>query len=276
MPRTKYGVRHLQTKGKRKRPRDEFHSSKRHRGRTARNMEAIESEEPMALMAMSSGANGGADGNGGRRQARKIPNVDGKLQWGFPTRIITDLRYIDVLPLTFAASPAVVANVFRMNSVFDPDFTNAGHQPQYFDVYASIYDNYRVHGCQLEVTFVPNPTTDNGTMGPWMIGINGSDSSTALASTARTRSEQSDAYHEALSREDGARTLIWNYNPADKLGQNAMDDTMGALVTSNPTQEYFAHVWASDITGTTANTVYIRVELKYSVEFFKLKQQSQN
>ena len=41
---------------------------------------------------------------------------------GFPTEIRTSLRYSDVITLTSTAN-AVANHVFRMNSLFDPDFT---------------------------------------------------------------------------------------------------------------------------------------------------------
>ena len=41
---------------------------------------------------------------------------------GFPTEIRTTLRYSDVVTLTSTAN-AVTNYVFRMNSLFDPDFT---------------------------------------------------------------------------------------------------------------------------------------------------------
>jgi hypothetical protein len=46
--------------------------------------------------------------------------------------------------------------VYRGNSVYDPDYTGAGHQPLYFDQYMGIYERYRVLGAKIVVKVVNN------------------------------------------------------------------------------------------------------------------------
>lgn len=41
--------------------------------------------------------------------------------------------------------------VFRMNSIFDPDYTGTGHQPMFRDVWASQYDYYSVLATEYEI-----------------------------------------------------------------------------------------------------------------------------
>src|SRR5215216_1143376 len=71
-----------------------------------------------------------------------IPGVDGKTTFGFPQKIITILRYVESVVLT-STTGSVAFNAFRMNALFDPNATGAGHQPMYFDNYAALYDRYR-------------------------------------------------------------------------------------------------------------------------------------
>lgn len=42
---------------------------------------------------------------------------------------------------------------FRLNSLFDPDFTGVGHQPRYTDEWALWYQRARVNGCKVELDF---------------------------------------------------------------------------------------------------------------------------
>jgi hypothetical protein len=43
--------------------------------------------------------------------------------------------------------------VFRTNSIFDPDYTGSGHQPLFRDLWASQYDYYTVLSCDYELQF---------------------------------------------------------------------------------------------------------------------------
>lgn len=74
----------------------------------------------------------------------------------------SQLVYYDTYQMaTTALAPQF--QVFRPNSMFDPDLTNVGHQPLYRDQIAAIYQNYRV----LKATFhwsVSTSNTNNGLM----------------------------------------------------------------------------------------------------------------
>lgn len=50
--------------------------------------------------------------------------------------------------------------IFRTNSIFDPDYTGTGHQPLFRDLWASQYDYYTVLSCEYEIHFY-NGSTDN-------------------------------------------------------------------------------------------------------------------
>lgn len=41
---------------------------------------------------------------------------------------------------------------FRMNSIYDCDYTGGGHQPNQRDVWANLYDYYTVLACEYEIT----------------------------------------------------------------------------------------------------------------------------
>nr|QTE03461.1 MAG: putative capsid protein [Ciconia boyciana CRESS-DNA-virus sp.] len=204
--------------------------------------------------------------NGNQEDAFMIPGVDGRLQFGFPTKIITILKYVDIIGQT-STTGGITTTVFRMNSVFDPDFTNIGHQPMYFDNYAALYQSYRVLGSRLtaEISGANLATTQ----GPWAFGINGSIQSSALSTSSRNRMEQNDAVSTIYNGQQGPQTLSYSYSPEIKLGRPAGDDTVGAFVGANPSQTFFAHVWFADLNGTTSQAI-LKVWIEYSVEFYGL------
>lgn len=208
----------------------------------------------------------------GQQIARLIPGVDGNLIFGFPQNIITKVRYCMQAVNTHTSSVTAETQQMKMNSCFDPDSTGAGHQPWYFDEYAALYTNYRVLGSQLRVDFSPTSADTTVGTGPWSVGIVGSAVSTNPSTTATDRIEMNDSISQLINRDDGVVSLFWNYDAMEKLGQQANDDTVGALVTSDPSQVYYANVWTAPFVAAAAgNAVYYKIVVEYTVEFFKLK-----
>lgn len=227
----------------------------------------------MSAATSGDGDHGRDDGN--QRESYMIPGVDGRLSFGFPKKIITTIRYVGINTQT-SASGVVSTHIYRMNGIQDPDLTGIGHQPMWFDNYAAIYQNYRVLGSRITVEWMPQLYNDD-TTGPWNIGIIGSPTSSSQGSDPETRSELNDSVADVMTSRDGVRTLSFAFSPEIHLGRPAGDDTVGALVTTLPTQQYFAHVWMEDIKGSaTASLLYHKATIEYTVEFFALQIQASN
>ena len=60
-------------------------------------------------------------------EAHMVPGL-GKLEWGFPNSLITTLRYCDGFKKS-VTDGGTASQIFRANGLYDPDYTNAGHQP---------------------------------------------------------------------------------------------------------------------------------------------------
>lgn len=62
-----------------------------------------------------------------------------------------------VYPFVFSSS-SMTGNEwswqFRLNSLFDPDFTGTGAQPTTFDQWSALYDRYRVLACEADISVV--------------------------------------------------------------------------------------------------------------------------
>jgi hypothetical protein len=81
----------------------------------------------------------------------------------FPPLMNTKLRYAYNFQLDSATGFAQIfgtEQVFRLNSLFDPDLTNTGHQPFGYDQLTPIYGRYRVRACEVEVEFFGSNTDD--------------------------------------------------------------------------------------------------------------------
>lgn len=70
---------------------------------------------------------------------------------GFPDRLCTILKYAQNYNNAASATPS--AQVWALNSAFDPDNSGVGHQPSYFDTFAAIYGRYFVKAFKMEMVF---------------------------------------------------------------------------------------------------------------------------
>lgn len=63
---------------------------------------------------------------------------------GIPDLVRTCLKYSEMIAFTASATPS--AQVFLINSLFDPNFSGTGHQPSFYDFFQSMYSRYCVLG----------------------------------------------------------------------------------------------------------------------------------
>lgn len=82
-----------------------------------------------------------------------------QLPLGLPKSLRVPLLYRQFNKLD-PGTGTMVTQVFRANSLFDPDYSGVGHQPMGFDQYAALYAHYCVHSCRIKCTFIPR-STDN-------------------------------------------------------------------------------------------------------------------
>lgn len=63
-----------------------------------------------------------------------------------------NLPYATTFLLIPGGTTAATGHMFRLNSVYDPDYTATGHQPRGYDQWAALYAYYRVHVATYSVT----------------------------------------------------------------------------------------------------------------------------
>lgn len=188
---------------------------------------------------------------------------------GFPEVLRTTLRYQDNYTLT-SSSGSAAQNIFRLNSLFDPDYTGAGHQPLYFDQIAAIYGNYRVRYARMDVLFLPlTDDTEITTTGPYQVGVS-ANSNGSFSSSLTTISEQNNSKIAILARDKSAVpvSLSLTYTPKRDMGIDIMDDTVSSSVSSNPGKPYYGCIFAADL-NLTSGAVKAVVTITFDCEFFQ-------
>lgn len=206
-----------------------------------------------------------------RLNGASVDYVDTKLQLSsFAPRIWPDqyrckLRYID--RRTIAASANIWEYVYRANSVFDPDFTGVGTQPDGFDQLALVYNIYRVVALGWKVT-----VTDQVALATTSLVAVPTLNSTSLANPEEAAGLRyaTSSFTQAAGTPARVRGRVFQGDLFGEAQSAIMSPDYGAATSSNPAFASYLH-----ITGETYNSddnVSLYVELTYYVQFSQLLQ----
>jgi len=191
----------------------------------------------------------------------------------FSRRIWRTLRYVDSYQVTNVGGGNGF-QVWRLNSLFDPDFTGTGHQPLYFDQFCTSsgpYNNYVVVGVRLALIVAaindggPDVTISYA-MGPASYSstpVRSVSDVTQLAETPGWTTGMQSAYERS-------KTYKFQYDMAKLFGITqeqllAEDDYMG-VYNNNPTNQQFFH-FAYTTLGAAAGEVQVTIMIEYDTVF---------
>lgn len=199
------------------------------------------------------------------KRKTKITTVKSKT-YGFPDIYKTKLKFADTYHLT---STSFDNQIFRANSLNDPDFTGVGIQPRFYDQITAIYDKYLVMGCKMRVEVINQSTTV-----PARVGIVFSDvDPSTLTFFDIQESRYGKTFVVGTADGFGTRTKTM-YMPMKKmLGQNSLnsDPFVYTQVGNNPTDPVFCGVLASPSDGVSTVNVYCAITLTYYCLFKGVK-----
>lgn len=205
-----------------------------------------------------------------KRRANKVVNVSRHL--GFPMAMIAKLRYTDYLTLTPGTAGVVDENVYRMNSIFDPDFTNGGsnHQPMYHDNYAAVYNHYIVIGAKVTCQFVNLDASNPCSVG--LVWDRGGSVDTDELSIMELGRGSSLILTPAGGSRDKA-TLKYFFNAKRFFGVKSLEaDDMGANIGANPDANAYIAAWVGGL-GVDTGNCQLLVTIDYIVKFSRPKDQ---
>lgn len=164
---------------------------------------------------------------------------------GVPDRLYVKLRYREQLSWTQAAGN-LGDNVYRGNSLFDPDLTGTGGQPLGFDQWSAFYGSYTVLGSSIDVSSQMN----SGPPQQAKVILVPTNLSTAFGAGEQERAEES-PYAKSQDIVMGAAGVgqgrIKSYMSTAKMEGVVrpavqIADSFSALTTANPTAPWFWHV----------------------------------
>lgn len=180
-----------------------------------------------------------------------------------PGREIAHLKYSDVYSNTVAGA-AVAEQIWRLNSIFDPDRTGAGHQPYGYDTLATLYLRYRV----FAISWVINVPATNQVLHVALLPVNGATTFTnfTLASENPHAMIKSTPYNGGSTTRFTGRTYLPTLG-GDKRTEYKSDDRFQAQFGTNATEVMDLHfvIYNPNI---TASTLFYDVILIYHVEVY--------
>jgi len=171
---------------------------------------------------------------------------------GKPASNVARLRYCEHVVLN-AGTGGIAEYVFRINSLFDPDFTGTGHQPMGFDQFGAFYSRYVVIGAKVNIR-----VTQGGTAvayGPGSItGAYISPGSAAAAADLISLLEQgrsnSTMVAHAFTKGNDNLSFNINFSPKRFFGiTNIKDniDNIGAVTSANPSTLAYLHIFTGSM-----------------------------
>lgn len=165
-------------------------------------------------------------------------------------------RYSDSFDTTLTTG-TIFDQIFRANSLFDPDRTNTGHQPLGFDQYALLYNRYHIYAISWHFTAASAADAYHVAIGV----VNGAE---AWTSVTDFRTFREGPKVQDLTSAFGSKALV-NIGHEDLFKFNGIglraymtDDRFGATVVTNPVEILDFHVM---FYNPTANTVLVHWQM---------------
>jgi len=181
-------------------------------------------------------------------------------------RLFTKLKYAELFAPVVAAT-TLNEQVFRINSLFDPDLTGVGHQPMGFDQLAVLYNRYRVYKATWKIV---SPCS-NDVFYVGALPANGSWTGT----TWQEFMEQPNSRYKAVGA--GGTPTIYISGGAhlatlggETTSEYGADDRFQALVTASPSEVMLLYVLHYNPTGSSITMRY-NIQITYYVEFYDPK-----
>lgn len=198
-----------------------------------------------------------------------------------PYRFIARMKYSEIVPLsTSGSSPACVVYAWRLNSVYDPNYTGTGSQPFQYDTLTTIYNNFLVTACDVSIRVRNSSEVADCWAGCQIVTDTdaGAGGNAAGKSVADARMIPN-AYMRPLGHyDDRQSTLIYeaHINLPKQFGLTELEyksnwESFGAVTSTNPLRAAYVQAILADPLSGSAKTVQVDVDLVFHTEFFGYK-----
>jgi hypothetical protein len=172
-------------------------------------------------------------------------------KWRFSTRYMENNLLIDPTQGTNSE------HIFRLNSLYDPDYATGGHQPLGFDQLAPLYTYYTVIGCRARVTMTN--TDDHHPCNLYVFpSINAGNLSSDDQLKVMTERGLARWCQLAPAGTGGStKTLTLNWSAKEFFGKRPFEhQDYTALMNNNPLAQAYLHVAAQPLNASPLQDPY--------------------
>lgn len=212
-----------------------------------------------------------------RRPTRKLSVCRSRTSL-LPDAFLCKLRYSQLIGHDFTASSIPGRHQWRVNSLYDPDFTTAGHQPLGRDQWAVFYNRYLVYGCKFTITWSTTSSTEQAE-----IAVQLRPNSIMADNMDTVREDPLTIFRAVLGSEDSGQAVRVCRGYADVAKIRGVpksrvrnESDYQAIFGFNPPIDPTICVYIQNPQTTNAVTTKCRVDLTYYCRFYDRKQQLQS
>lgn len=184
---------------------------------------------------------------------------------GLPDRLCCNLLFTQSVALV--GSPASGSQVYRLNSLYDPDKSGVGHQPAQFDQLAALYDQYVVLSCIVEAEMYNSSST---ALRAVMVASGVDDSGLDVMSCTEMRYAQ----ETILGPTGGGNALKkWKrtFSMGQLLGHSDLENDPSTYIDTTHDPVEVAWLWfkSQSLDGVSTSSCTVSVRLTYHACFMK-------
>ncbi len=197
-----------------------------------------------------------------------------------PARYRTTVRYMAKHGLSTGTLGLFGSeHTYRLNSLFDPDFTSTGHQPFGFDQLSTWYDKYLVTRVRVELT-VTDPTGDGLALG---VAIRPTASTSSLTGQSIDVCGERQGVMIKCINDSGeqVKTLLFDLPLHEVCGITQQEyhgalDSYGASVSANPILTPYMSIAVINLSNATNYSAQVIVRMSFDCIFYERKAPGQS
>lgn len=196
------------------------------------------------------------------RRRRRAPQPSLVPRPLLPPRQTINMTYTDIRALTESVVATGAYYSYKLNDLFDPDFTGTGNQPVGYDQISNIYNRFRVLSVMIDVTYL---TTANAAVVGFYPAFQSVLPASAFAWGCQPYARESMVNAGGPAVRLTQRVNLWDVFKVTKR-EYLTDADYTHLATSSPARNAYLHVFLRGFGTLAAPTVPISLRFTYVVQ----------